>query len=271
MPPLVQAAPPTAAPARDNLLWDAASSDYLEHRPGYPEAFFRLLGELGVGLQGQDILDLGAGTGALSIPLALRGANLTGVDVSAGQIGAAVEAAKRNGVSARFFVAPAEETGLPSGAFDVVTASMAWGYFDLARMLVEIPRLLRPSGRLLLSSLVWVRHKDPVASHSEKLILRYNAGAASSFNRSEADPVPEWAKERFRLKAFVSLSASLSFTRESWAGRIRASRFILAALPREQAEAFDREHLQLLAEVAPERFQIPHDIRIQILEPIRNG
>lgn len=253
-------------PEQKTLAWDATSRDYLQYRPGYPPEFFALLQRLGVGLPGQDILDLGAGTGALSIPFALRKARVTATDISAGQIEAAREDARLKGVDITFKVAPSEETGLPDHAFDVISASMCWGYFDLNRMLVEVPRLLRRPGKLLLSSLVWIRGEDPVAKHSEALVLKYNPDTARSFNRKD-DSFPEWAKAHFHLKTYHSFTARLPFTRESWRGRLRASKFILAALSAEQAAAFDLEHAALLADVAPDRFEIPHTIRLQIFEP----
>jgi len=36
------------------LDWSSTSREYLAHRPGYPDSFFRLLGQVGVGLAGQD-------------------------------------------------------------------------------------------------------------------------------------------------------------------------------------------------------------------------
>ena len=268
---------PTSVPAvqkvddsiwRSPLFWDAASWDYLEHRPGYPKAFFTLLQDLGIGLAGQDILDLGTGTGALAVPFARQGARVTATDLSEGQIKAARESARQNHVSVAFKVAPSEATGLPEHSFDVVSSAMSWGYFDISRMVVEVPRLLRRPGKLLISSLVWIRNQDPVAKQSEALILKYNPSAISSFNRTEAEVVPAWSKGHFRLKSYHQSTELLPFTRESWAGRIRASRFILAALPPAQAQAFDREHQALLEDTAPTRFEIAHNIRLQIFEPL---
>jgi ubiquinone/menaquinone biosynthesis C-methylase UbiE len=224
---------------------------------------------LGIGLAGQDILDLGTGTGALAVPFARQGARVTATDISEGQIRAARDSARQNHVSVTFKVAPSEATGLPEHSFDVVSSAMSWGYFDINRMLVEVPRLLRRSGKLLISSLVWIRNQDPVAKQSEALILKYNPSAVSSLNRTEAEAIPAWSKGHFRLKSYHHTTELLPFTRETWAGRIRASRFILAALPAAQAEAFDREHRDLLENHAPVRFEIAHNIRLQVFEPVR--
>jgi 2-polyprenyl-3-methyl-5-hydroxy-6-metoxy-1,4-benzoquinol methylase len=256
-------------PTTKLLHWDVTSQDYLKHRPGYPERFFAVLKQLGIGLPGQDILDLGTGTGALSVPFACQGASVTGADLSEGQILAAREAASRAGVRIAFKVAPAEKTKLPAHSFDVVSASMCWGYFDLSKMLVEVPRLLRPNGRLLISSLIWTKKKSGIAAATDKLIAKHNPAAAGAARAADAEVVPAWAKGYFELKSYHDFTTDLLFTRESWRGRIRACKWIGAALPPERTLAFDREHEALLDRIAPPEFPIEHRIRLQAFAPLK--
>ncbi|MBE2213904.1 MAG: methyltransferase domain-containing protein [Opitutaceae bacterium] len=248
------------------LHWDVASRDYLEHRPGYPDSYFELLQRLGVGLAGQDILDLGAGTGALTIPFARQGARVVGVDLSAGQIEAAREAAARQGVAIDFKVAPAEVTGLPDHAFDVISASMCWGYFDVTKMVVEVPRMLRAGGRLLIGSLLWQPDGDAhgIAARSNELIATYNPGIRTRERGVRGEIVPEWSRPAFRLQTYHDFTADITFTRESWRGRLRACRWTGAALPPAKTQAFDRDLAALLERIAPPTFSIPHRIVIQI-------
>ena len=248
------------------MRWDATSQDYLQHRPGYPDVFFILLQDLGIGLAGQDILDLGSGTGALAVSFAKQGAQITAVDLSEGQIQAGQQAARQQGVKITFKVAPAEATGLSEHAFDVITASMCWSYFDLKRMEVEVPRLLSPEGLLLVSSLIWIAAEDPIARQTDQLIARHNVAAEQSDRGADTEIIPAWSFARFRLKTYHHFKVDLPFTRESWRGRMRASKWIGAALSPEQTEAFDREHKALLERIAPAQFNIRHRIRIQIFE-----
>ncbi|MGO8764937.1 MAG: class I SAM-dependent methyltransferase [Limisphaerales bacterium] len=248
------------------LNWSATSHDYLRHRPGYPKQFFTLLRQLGIGAAGQDILDLGCGTGALAIRFARQGGQVTAVDPSEGQIRAAKMAARKYGVNIKFKVAPAEKTGLPDHAFDAITASMCWGYFDIKRMRSEVPRLLCPGGLLLVSTLIWDRREDGIIGQTNKLIRKHNAEVRRGFRRWSDAIVPEWSRKWLRLKTFHEFQADLPFSRESWRGRIRACRWIGATLSREQTEVFDREHETLLARIAPARFVIPHRITLRIFE-----
>jgi SAM-dependent methyltransferase len=49
----------------------------------------------------------------------------------------------------------AEDTGLPGGCADIVTASQAMHWFDAGRALPEIARLLRPGGVLAAYDCDW--------------------------------------------------------------------------------------------------------------------
>ena len=254
-----------------NLNWSAISHDYLRHRPGYPKQYFTLLRQLGIGSAGQDILDLGSGTGALAIPFAGQGARVTAVDPSEGQIRAQKLAALDAGVKIKFKVGHAEKTGLPDHSFDAITASMCWTYFDVEQMKVEVPRLLRPGGLLLVSTLIWDMSAGGIVPHTNELIQKYNAQARRKEHRRDRAVIPDWSRNWLRLITYHELRADLPFTRESWRGRIRACRWIGAALSRRQTEMFDREHEAMLERMAPPKFAVPHRITIQIFEPARDA
>jgi len=275
------------------LDWNPTSSDYAKYRPGYPENFFGLLKQFGVGTAGQDILDLGSGTGALAIPFALSGARVTAVDLSENQIAEAKKIAAEKNLDMKFAVCPAENTDFADGSFDAITASMCFGYFDSARAAAEISRLLRKEGLLMISSIIWERPENALASggirrpgeprssaanipaedlalkiteKTERLILKYNGNVARTGSLDATEICPGWSAEKFRLKTFHRYKVGVPFTRESWRGRIRASKWIGAALGGEEVRRFDAEHEKLLEEIAPEKFEIKHTVKIQIFE-----
>jgi SAM-dependent methyltransferase len=88
------------------------------------------------------VLELGCGAGGLSGELVRRGAELTALDVSPEMVELA-----RSRVDATFLVAPAERTGLPSEAFDLVVGKAVLHHLDVPAAAREIHRVLRPGGR----------------------------------------------------------------------------------------------------------------------------
>ncbi|WP_209326069.1 class I SAM-dependent methyltransferase [Brevibacterium renqingii] len=116
----------------------AQAAVYDEVRPGYPTAALDLAGP---DWQGLRVCDLGAGTGILSRTLIGRGCDVVAVDPDPAVL-------ERNSAPSR--IGTAEDTGLASADFDLVTVAQAWHWFDEEAAATEICRILRPGGRLLI-------------------------------------------------------------------------------------------------------------------------
>ena len=140
----------------------AAAPEYERGRPDYPpEAVEHLVAELGLG-EGSRVLDLAAGTGKLSRPLAAAGMRVLAVEPIAEMrslIGPPVEAVGGT----------AEDLPAADGSVDAVTVGQAFHWFDGERALAEIHRVLRPSAGL---ALIWNRrrHDDDVTAAVEEII-----------------------------------------------------------------------------------------------------
>jgi SAM-dependent methyltransferase len=249
--------------------WGRTSNDYSLHRPNYPDRFFDLLASLGVGLKGQTILDLGTGVGFLALRFAQQGAVVTGVDIAEGQIEEAQRRCAATGLSADFLVTQAESTGLPSGFFDAVTASQAWLYFDTARTVAEVKRLLKPDGLLVTSHFCWLPRQDRIAQASEELVLRYNPKWTGADWAGDIPLMPTWAEGHFELRGMFVFDELVPFTRASWRGRTRACRGVGATLPHDHIERLDREHEALLHTLTSNDFSVLHRIDAHLLRPIR--
>lgn len=105
------------------------------------------------------LLDLGCGTGNHSVPLARRGYDVTGVDLSADMVAIAERKAADAGIVARFEAGDMRTASL-GRTFDVaVIMFAALGYLiadaDVAAALANVQRHLRPGGLLLFD--VWNR------------------------------------------------------------------------------------------------------------------
>jgi SAM-dependent methyltransferase len=118
-----------------------AAAAYERGRPGYPrEALAWCLPD-----GARRVLDLGAGTGKLT-----RGLLDLGVDVVA--VEPLPELRALIPAQAQALDGHAEGIPLPDGAVDAVLVGQAYHWFDAARALPEIARVLRPGGTL---GLLW--------------------------------------------------------------------------------------------------------------------
>ncbi len=114
-----------------------------------PESELRLLGPV----RGKRILELGCGAAQWSVGLAMKGAHVTGVDVSPRRLAQARQEMKRSGVDFPLIEASAEAVPLPARSFDIVFCD--WGamtFCDPFRTIPEVSRLLRPGGVFVFSN-----------------------------------------------------------------------------------------------------------------------
>jgi SAM-dependent methyltransferase len=135
------------------LSFGAAAAAYSQARPSYPVAAVRwLLPERTTG----PVLDLGAGTGKLTVTLLALGLDVVAVEP---------DPAMRGHIDprARVVAGQAEHVPLRAGSVGAVVVGQAWHWFDRLAAFAECRRVLHPGGRLgLLWNLLddrvdWVR------------------------------------------------------------------------------------------------------------------
>jgi len=114
----------------------------------YPlEYAYYLLGDV----RGKTVIDLGCGKGENLIPLAERGARVTGIDVSPDLIQLAKKRIDLAGVAAKACVGSAYETGLEDGSVDIVFCIALIHHLDIPRVRDEMWRILKKGGFVVLS------------------------------------------------------------------------------------------------------------------------
>ncbi|MDP9225094.1 MAG: class I SAM-dependent methyltransferase [Actinomycetota bacterium] len=111
-----------------------------------------LLAEARVG-PGVRVLDLGCGSGDLTLHLVASGAEVVALDLSPGMIDVARRRVETfgDGATATFVAAPVEETGFPDALFDVVVGRFILHHLDVGAAAREIARILRPGGRAVFA------------------------------------------------------------------------------------------------------------------------
>jgi len=137
--------------------FSSRSADYAAYRPTYPVALVDYLA--GLCETSATALDVGCGTGQLSVLLAERFASVVATDASAKQIENAVPHER-----VTYRVAPAEKSGLPEHAVDLVTVAQAAHWFDLPAFYAEVRRVAKPGGVLALITYGVVRTDPEIVS-----------------------------------------------------------------------------------------------------------
>lgn len=165
---------PTSAPSPspDHPDREAARSfaqvaqAYDRARPGYPPE----AGPWLVGSRSVSVLELGAGTGRLTADLVAAGHDVLATDPLPEML--QLLDARLPGV--RTAVASAEDLPVPDRSVDVVVSAQAFHWFEPAKALPEIARVLRPGGQIALvwndrdERIPWVRRLGKVIGGAQQ-------------------------------------------------------------------------------------------------------
>jgi SAM-dependent methyltransferase len=157
---------------------------------------------------GEDVLDVGCGTGTLALAAKRRvgsEGSVHGVDPSEEMVERARRKARRSGLDVGFSTGFAQTMPVPDAAFDVVLASLVLHQLpadSLADAFAEVRRVLRPEGRLLIVEIDPAAGGDGPTPHAHG---HFDLGAvidrlrAAGFRDLDSGPVV------FRLSRFEPL------------------------------------------------------------------
>lgn len=236
--------------------WGRTSGDYARFRDIYPEEFYERIVARGIGTDGQSVLDLGTGTGVLPRNMYRFGAKWTGTDISPEQI----EQAKKlsQGMDIEYYAMPAEKIDFSDAAFDSATACQCFWYFDHETLIPQLCRMLKSSGRFLVLCMEWLPYEDKIAGMSEELVLKYSPNWSGAGETLHPIAIPDCYNEKFELVHHEEWKLNVRFSRESWNGRMKACRGVGASLTPDEIASWEREHMAMLIENAPEEFDVLH-------------
>ena len=160
------------------------AADYAVFRPGYPRDLFDYLGTI---VQSRRLAwDCGTGNGQAAVGLASVFERVIATDASQKQISNA-EPHER----VEYRVAPAENSGIPSGIIDLLKVAQALHWFDLDRFYDEACRVLKPGG-ILAASAYNLLHIEPTI---DEVVNRYYYEVVGPF----------WPPERKLVEQFADL------------------------------------------------------------------
>jgi len=181
-------------------LFRGKAAEYAKYRVDYPEP---VIGAAfgSVDLDPSDVVaDLGCGTGMLSRWFLERGNRVFGVEPDPAMRNVAEHSLTRFGVRFASIEGTAEQTSLPDASVTLVAAGNAFHYFDAQSARVEVERILRPGGRVLLIGHDMVAEPNPFM----RAYIDFVAGVAAPhlWAFHQPDRVPESLKAFFDREAF---------------------------------------------------------------------
>ena len=222
---------PPSSPASASVghTFGRVAEAYERWRPEYsPAAVDHAVAALGLG-SGSRVLDLAAGTGKLTRPLAARVGHVIAVEPDAG-MRAFLDGDARPGT--------AEQIPVADGEVDAVFVGDAFIWFDPAPALAEIVRVLRPAGGLALLWNDWYQREEPplpdeVRDLLTDLYLRFRGRAAPAGDWRDdiaRSPFGPLRHASFEVQSTVSGHdlAELELTRSSPAALEDGDRLALA-------------------------------------------
>lgn len=221
--------------------WGKTAKQYGVYRNIYPSDFFDNLHRMGV-CSGK-ILDIGTGTGILPFNMAKFSGEFIGIDISSEM----TEQAKKlcTGIpNVSFLTADAHSMPFGKNTFDTITALQCWVYFDKEKLIPELLRVLKPKGKLFIAFMTWLPEEDEVIRSTFSLVRKYNPDWSGYMQRFVLKNF-DYLKKYFNIEETFKMDYHLPFTKESWCGRMTASRGIGAALDNKTVECFKNDLMNM--------------------------
>ena len=210
--------------------FSATAERYHAYRPSYPPALVDWILALSGLPERPAVADVACGTGITMRLFAARGCDVVGVDPNEEMLAFA-----RAEGGARVVKGVAEATGLPSGAFDLVTVGQGFHWFEREPAIAELLRILRAGG---WCSAFWnTRARSPFLDGYERLLQEQSA----EYNRIKT---PEQTIEEIRAAPGVGSVRTAEFAnaqvldRAGLFGRAHSSSYVAHGVA--DREAFDR-------------------------------
>ena len=129
--------------------FQTAAAHYLSGRPPYPEDLIARVAQLIALGQDDRLLDLGCGPGQLAIAFAPRVGHVTAMDPEPIMLDLAREGARRH-PNIALIQGGSTDLGPQLGRFKAVVIGRAFHWMDRAQTLVDLDRLIEPSGAVVL-------------------------------------------------------------------------------------------------------------------------
>jgi SAM-dependent methyltransferase len=216
----------TTEPLIKHGNFDSLAGDYAQYRPGYaPSIVTAVLALVGREAQEVDAADVGAGTGIWTRMLAAQGlGSITAVEPSDEMRRHAVLTSKDHSIV--WHRGSAEDTGLPSDAYDLVSMASSFHWTDFDTACAEFQRVLRPGGRFVALWNPRMIELNPLLVEIEQEITRLNPAVkrVSSGRSGLTERLTDmlWAKPGFDDVVYLEARHVATQTAEQYLGAWRS-------------------------------------------------
>ncbi|HEY2421457.1 MAG TPA: class I SAM-dependent methyltransferase [Neobacillus sp.] len=217
---------------------------------------------------GKKVADIGSGTGALTRKMAMRKADVVGVEPAKESREKADAFNRIKNFTIPYKQGTAEATELEESKYDMITVMRAWHLFARDKTILEMKRILKENGILIVIDSGFLAGA-PAVEKTFAVISKYvehglkSAESQLSINGFPVKWFEEWQINGFEIRDFYKLNNIVSFTKAEWLERVES--FLLLA---SVEDTILQKVIQELSEGIheQERYEIPLECNVCILK-----
>jgi SAM-dependent methyltransferase len=255
-------------------LFAGTAEYYARYRPAYPASMLDDIRARTVGEGGNRLVDLGCGTGEVTLPLRPYFTEVLATDIDPDMVSLAERKAAAAGVvGVRWRVGRAEELTFPPASCDLVTAGSSFHWMDRELMSARIFDGLVPGGALVLlggGPAVWSGrsewHDVAAAVLTDRLGTRRRAGSGVySVDKVHEDFL---GPAGFRIET-TKYTLSYTWTTGTIVGYLLSTSFAGPRVLGDRREAVERDLRERLLRLRPDGI-FPEDISFSAIVGFRD-
>lgn len=212
----------TESPVRKRESFDSVSDFYDKYRTPHPKEVVHDIIDSAHLAAGSRVLEIGCGTGQMSVPLAEHGVNLVAVELGP-HLAARARQKLRPFHNARVETSSFEDWTLPGRKFDAVVSASAFHWLDPDTRLTKVAEALSAGGYLAILHVHHVRGVSDFWREAQPFYIKWGLSDDPAFEPTTPDGAPTMYPELDHDLDFSSVKRHrfeipLTYSTESYIG-----------------------------------------------------